>query len=587
MEINIIKKKEKNNFLEHQKLRVAAYVRVSTERELQIQSYESQIKYYTDKINKNTNWELVKIYSDLGISGTNTNKRTEFIKMIEDAIEGKIDLIFTKSISRFARNTADTLKYVRMLKEREIPVIFEEEHLNTMHLQSELILSVLSSVAEQESKNISEHTKLGIRMAMQQGILIGKKCCLGYTFNKEKQQYFIDEKNAKTIRLIYKLFLEGKTRNYIIKTLKDNNIKNINNNTNWSSIAINSILSDVKYIGDILQLKVYKDKKTNKRVKNKGEENFYYIKDHHEAIISREDFTKVQEMLDKTIIHEEKYKKSMNRTFDQDIICGICGNKVYLVEIKYKDKSNKYWVCSDSSGKRTSEDSIYIKETLILEAFEKCLKKIKNNFDYNNLEIIKEYKEINNKLKNKIKEIKCIQNKESKLIDLNINKLMSEYIFNEKINILNNQINQKREEVEEIEKRKKESEDIKKIIDILNEKLNKIKNDIDFKENIFNYLVKYIIIGKKAKNNRKNPYSIRFIFNDSYSREVPHFMRKESKKIIEKQNELFIPILDFKIHEKKVAKKRKKDGTLERKVYNYLSVSFEIEKYNGRNNEWK
>ena len=165
------------------RLRVAAYARVSTDSEDQLNSFESQVKYYNERINKNNEWLFVEVYADESISGTQDYKRSNFMRMIQDSLNGKIDLILTKSISRFARNTLDTLKYVRMLKVKNVAILFEEENINTLEMAGELLLTILSSVAQQESETISSHVKLGLKMKQQRGELIGYNGCLGYTYN--------------------------------------------------------------------------------------------------------------------------------------------------------------------------------------------------------------------------------------------------------------------------------------------------------------------------------------------------------------------------------------------------------------------
>jgi len=195
-----------------ERMRVAAYCRVSSDSEDQLNSYQSQVKYYEHKINENIDWELVDIYADEAISGTQTNKRTDFMRMINDCLQGKIDLILTKSISRFARNTVDTLKYVRMLKERNIAVLFEEENINTLEMAGELLLTILSSAAQQESETISSHVKLGLKMKKERGELIGFNRCLGYEYNQETKELTIVESEAEIVRYIFDRYIYIRNR---------------------------------------------------------------------------------------------------------------------------------------------------------------------------------------------------------------------------------------------------------------------------------------------------------------------------------------------------------------------------------------
>ena len=192
-----------------ERLRVGAYCRVSTDSEDQLNSYQSQLKYYNQKINDNINWTFVDIYADEAISGTQDYKRSDFMRMIQDALDGKLDLILTKSISRFARNTLDTLKYVRMLKERNIGIIFEEENINTLEMAGELLLTILSSVAQQESETISSHVTLGIEMKMKRGEMVGYNGAYGYDYNKEEKTLTINKEEAPIVEYIYNRYCKG------------------------------------------------------------------------------------------------------------------------------------------------------------------------------------------------------------------------------------------------------------------------------------------------------------------------------------------------------------------------------------------
>lgn len=288
-------------------LNVAAYARVSTGSEDQLNSFESQKKYYENKINQNQNWILVDIYADEGISGTSSHIRENFLKMIKDAMSGKIDLILTKSISRFARNTVDTLKYVRLLKERNISIIFEEENINTLDKSGEFLLTVLSSVAQQESENISTHVKKGHEMLLKDGNLILGNGCFGYRFiNKEKRLEIIPEE-AKIVRKMYKLFLDGKNFSEIKRILESQGVKTYTKRSNWDTTSIKYILTNEKYVGDLLQKKMVKVNPFERRRKNNGLSEKYFIRNHHKPIVSRELFEKVQERLVE-LDNNNKYK---------------------------------------------------------------------------------------------------------------------------------------------------------------------------------------------------------------------------------------------------------------------------------------
>lgn len=224
VEVEIIKKTENvdgnvnPNKLIDGKVRVAAYARVSTDMEDQQTSFKSQKQYYLNKIMSNPNWTFVEVYADEGISGTMTNKRVNFLRLIKDATDGKIDLILTKSISRFARNTLDTLKYVRMLKKIQVPVFFEEENINTTDISGELLLTILSSVAQQESETISSHIKLGLKMKKERGEIVGFVKCYGYYYDYKKKEMRLIKEEAEVVRFIFNKYLMDMER----KLLQEN-----------------------------------------------------------------------------------------------------------------------------------------------------------------------------------------------------------------------------------------------------------------------------------------------------------------------------------------------------------------------------
>ena len=270
----------------NRKLKVAAYARVSTDSEDQLNSFESQVKYYNEKITKNIEWSFVEVYADESISGTQDYKRSNFMRMIQDSMNGKIDLILTKSISRFARNTLDTLKYVRMLKEKNVAILFEEENINTLEMAGELLLTILSSVAQQESETISSHVKLGLKMKQQRGELIGYNGCLGYTYDKENKSISINQEEAEIVKYIFNRYAQGVGSSIIARELTNMKYLTPKGLTRWSDSTVRRILKNEKYKGDVLQGKTYTtDPITHKRVINMGEENQYYIKEHHTAII--------------------------------------------------------------------------------------------------------------------------------------------------------------------------------------------------------------------------------------------------------------------------------------------------------------
>ena len=283
---------------EKPKLRVAAYCRVSTDSDEQATSYEVQIEHYTEFIQKNPNWVLAGIFADDGISGTNTKKRDEFNRMIDECMSGNIDMIITKSISRFARNTLDCLKYIRLLKEKNIPVFFEKENINTMDSKGEVLLTIMASLAQQESQSLSQNIKLGLQYRYQQGqVQVNHTRFLGYTKDADGH-LIIDPEQAEIVRRIYREYLEGKSMDKIAKGLEADGILTGAGKRKWWTSTINKILRNEKYIGDALLQKTFTiDFLSKKRIKNNGTMPQYYVEGDHDAIISKEVFLLVQEEL--------------------------------------------------------------------------------------------------------------------------------------------------------------------------------------------------------------------------------------------------------------------------------------------------
>lgn len=314
------------------KLRVAAYCRVSTETEEQNSSYEVQVAHYTEFIKKNNDWEFAGIFADDGISGTNTKKREEFNRMIDECMEGKIDLVITKSISRFARNTLDCLKYIRQLKEKNIAVFFEKENINTMDAKGEVLLTIMASLAQQESQSLSQNVKLGLQYRYQQGkVQVNHKRFMGYTKDEDGNLIIVPEE-AEIIKRIYREYLEGKSLAGIGRDLEKDGILTAAGKPRWRPETIKKILNNEKYIGDaLLQKTITVDFLTKKRVKNEGHLPQYYVENNHEAIIPKELFLQAQEELHRrnniyTGTDKNKRIYSSKYALSTITFCGDCGD---------------------------------------------------------------------------------------------------------------------------------------------------------------------------------------------------------------------------------------------------------------------
>lgn len=279
------------------RLRVAAYARVSTELDEQQSSYEAQVDFYEKQIKNNPDWQFIAVFADRSITGTSTKNRANFNKMVEIALAGGIDLILTKSISRFARNTVDTLQTVRKLKTAGVEVFFEKENLHTFDPKCEMLLTIMSSLAQEESRSISENIRWGKRKSMQDGkVSFPYSCFLGY--RKRDGRLEIVESEARVVRKIYRLFLDGKSANHIAKFLTKAKVPTPRKRRVWSAASVKNILRNEKYKGDALLQKTYtEDYLTKRRRKNNGELPQYYVRNSHPAIIPPEVFDEVQRRL--------------------------------------------------------------------------------------------------------------------------------------------------------------------------------------------------------------------------------------------------------------------------------------------------
>lgn len=332
--------------IEQPRKRVAAYARVSTDSEEQLSSYEAQVEFYTRYIKGNPGWEFVDVYTDEGISGTNIRKREGFNRMVNDALSGKIDLILTKSISRFARNTVDTLTTVRTLKDHKVEVYFEKENIYTLDTKGEVMLTIMGSLAQEESRSISENVTWGKRRSMEEGkFSLAYKCFLGYEKGEDGLPRIV-EHEAEIIREIYQLFLGGSTVRSIADHLTAKDIPTPAGKKKWSVSTIMSILQNEKYKGDALLQKTYTaDFLTKKVKKNCGEVPQYYIENSHPAIIDAETFDLVQKEIERRNPH--RYQLHRSSPLNAKIICGECGGfygrKVWHSNSKYR---KSVWQCN-------------------------------------------------------------------------------------------------------------------------------------------------------------------------------------------------------------------------------------------------
>lgn len=330
-------------------LKVAAYARVSTDREDQTNSLKNQRTYFENYIKANGDWELAGIYYDEGVSGTQTKKRSGFNHMIDDCRRGKIDLILTKEVSRFARNTVDALEYTRQLKEYNVGVYFINDNIDTRLNDGEFRLSIMASVAQEESRKISERVKWGQKIAMENGIVFGNNSLYGYAINDGR--LFIREDEAAVIKLIYHKYInEGKGTHIIARELYEEGISPPKaDKAFWSSTMILRILKNEKYVGDLLQKKyVTRNYLTHKKEPNNGFEDKIYIKNHHEAIIDRRTWERTQEEIERRRVSAERRGKYSNRYWcSGKILCSRCGSRYVIRRQKHGDSIYVAWACRE------------------------------------------------------------------------------------------------------------------------------------------------------------------------------------------------------------------------------------------------
>lgn len=374
------------------KIRVAAYCRVSTDNEDQLHSFDAQVAYYTKYINEHQNYEMAGIYADEGISGTNTKKREQFRKMIADCEAGKIDLVITKSISRFARNTQDCLQYSRQLKNLGIGIVFEKENINTLDSTGELLFTILSSLAQDESRNISENCKWGIRTKFKNGEMhLNTFKFLGYD-KDEDGKLVINPEQAKTVERIYNEFIWGRNPQEIAKELEEEEVPGCSGQTKWYTSTVIGILKNEKHMGDALLQKTYTaDFLTKRQVKNKGEVTQVYVKDSHKGIIDKDTWKAVQEEFERRenfmVLHglaKYVYGAECN-PFTSRVFCGECGYS--YTKHSWKKRGIEQWQCKNhrTNGKLTCRNE-FVDNRDLEQGFVKAINEVIEKHDREKLQ---------------------------------------------------------------------------------------------------------------------------------------------------------------------------------------------------------
>lgn len=491
-------------------LRVGAYCRVSTDREDQANSFESQQRYFKEYIERNPQWKLCEIFADEGISGTNTKKRNAFNRMIACAKSGELDLIITKEISRFARNTLDSIFYTRELKHIGVGVIFLNDNINTLEPDAELRLTIMSSIAQEESRKTSDRVKWGQKRRMEQGVVFGRDM-LGYDVRGGKM--YLSEEGAKIVRLIFHKFVEeGKGTHVIARELREAGIPTYRNLKEWSNTAILRIIRNEKYCGDLVQKKTFTpDYLSHDKKYNRGEEDFVILKNHHEPIISREMFDRANAILESRALSQEGVAKYSNRyAFSGKIKCGVCG-ATYVARYKKRKDGSQYkaWRCfegtkygkpkTDAAGNKVgcsgesirNEDADYIMSLVV-----KSLDCEKDALIRNLLRAIKQVvsadsgKVDTQKLEDKISEL---EQRQARLIEIYTNGTITKEEFTAFRAKCEDDIRQTRDLIESAEKQTVLEEEHKTLTrdieDALYEMANGVCSDDTFYRNILDRMV--------------------------------------------------------------------------------------------------
>jgi len=542
-------------------IRVVAYSRVSTEHEDQINSLNNQKQFWEEFIKKNPEWEYAGMYWDEGITGTSIKKRTGFNQMIKDAKQNKFDLILTKQVSRWARNIVDSIQTARDLKKIGVGVYFLNDNINTLDPDAELRLSIFSTLAQEESRRISENVKFGHKQAMKNGIVFGNNRVLGYDIINKK--LVINQQEAEIVKKIFNWFInDNESLHGIVRKLNEQGITKGKIGGKIDHTTIKRILENEKYCGDLKQRKYYtKDYLEQKLVKNNGELDYIIIYNNHEPIISKDNWNKAQNILKE---RREKYNRGIGyirHCWGGKIICGVCGDKFRRKIINMTNNNkNPVWICTTyyNKGKKGCVNGSYIREDVL----EDCFRVILNELNTKEIQerVIENLQKILTKLtisdktqdkENKIKQqIEKIRNKRDRLIELYTDNNLSKNDFNLKNNELNIQeeklnaeLNKIKEEINHIQQTKKQvvnfynilkekAENIKLIDDIVKDHIKEIikyKDKIIFIFNIGNSFEISLTNYPKRSNNRDNK---------------PYMDNKYPKQL---NNPGYIPIIDNKI----------------------------------------
>ena len=480
------------------KIRVAAYCRVSTNSEDQQNSLMTQMRYYENFLADSETERLVSVYADEGITGTRMDKREEFQRMLKDCRRGKIDRIIVKSISRFARNTKDCLSVLRELKELGISVMFEKENIDTANITDEIMVTIMGGLAQEESSSISKNVRWSIRSKMKNGTVKFHSAPLGYDLYEGN--LIINKREAEIVKSIYKMFLSGMGYDSICRELNESKVIKNDKGTKWLSASVRYILTNEKYIGDSLWQKNYNTSMPYRKVRNKGALEKYYINNTHEAIITKEEFEKVQERI------EQRKHPNMNLInnypLSKKIYCGKCGS---LFKRRFKNEKS-YWICREHYYNAENCQIKQIPEQVFYTAFTAMYNKLKANYSVIFTPMLTQLQELKNKKyggnKQYIeinKEIAQLKEQTHVLARLKTKGFLDENKYIEQVTEINAKIEKLNREVRKIVRCDDEDEMIEQIKEIASIIENGTDLMMGFDDVMFESLIEKIIVKNQTE----------------------------------------------------------------------------------------
>lgn len=518
------------------RIRVAAYVRVSTDGEEQLGSFASQMQYYSDLIGNKPEWVMVGIFADEAITGTKVDKREGFQEMIRRCENGEIDMILTKSISRFSRNNMDTLKYVRLLKDKNIDVYFEKENIHTLEMQGEILLTVLGSLAQQEVESLSGNVKLGLKAKMKRGEMVGFNGCFGYDYHPEDKSISVNHEEAETVRFIYDLYIQGYGAPTIRRRLIETGAKNKKGEVVWHDHGIMGIIKNEKYKGDLMMGKTFTvDPISKRRLSNMGEEEQYYIRDHHEAIVSREVWDeadrirreRVKGRTMETTGNRERFTRQYS--FSSMCECGFCGHKLSRRTRSQTTKTVKpVWQCMNATkhGINNCPNCKAIDESILENAFLESFHLLAENYDDVLESVLSTVEDVlrddtdQKRLKQIEKEISSLETKKSRLTDLMIDGTIEKDEYDAKINSFKRKLHELSEQKAYLEENVGHQKSIGKRMAQLRRTLENEEALDEFDREVFESIVEKVIVGGYDEAGNPVPYKLTFVLKSDQSTSI-------------------------------------------------------------------